>query len=174
MLLMIISFILIKEENQNEYVVAATKYDTGKFITIENFTAEDFLPDTYYSGPSKVGNVVVEKLDSPIITKFTTGSADSNGFSLIAEWDAVEGAQAYSYNIYNEILNQSQVGEAPTTSIEINNLKDLGDWKLELRSISTQAGKINSELSKTGIFVAYYNNIITPYPKASILNFTIA
>jgi hypothetical protein len=169
----IYKILAIREENQNEYIVAATKYDTGKFIQIEDFTSEDFLPATYYSGPSKVGNVVVSQLNPPVITQFTTGSADSNGFSLIANWNSVAGASKYEYSVYNEILSIYYNGETLDTSIQLEDLKDLGDWKLDLRSISTSVGKINSELSKTGIFVAYYNDAVTPYSKASILKFTI-
>jgi predicted phage tail protein len=169
----IYKILAIREENQNEYSVVATKYDTGKFIEIEDFVSQDFLPATYYSGPSKVGNVNVQQLNPPVINYFTTGSADSNGFSLIANWNSVIGATKYKYNIYNEILNIYTEGETTETSIEIDNLKDLGDWKLDLRSTTTNVGKINSEVSKTGIFVAYYNNAVTPLPKAAILKFTI-
>jgi hypothetical protein len=164
----------IKEENQNEYVVAASKYDTGKFIEIEDFSSEDFLPATYYSGPSKVGNVNIQQLNSPVITQFTTGYADSNGFSLQASWSPVAGAEKYKYTIYNEILNIYYQTEINNTSVTLDNLKDLGNWKLDLYAISTAASKINSEISKTGIFVAYYNNAVTPLTKAAVLKFTIA
>ena len=164
----------IKEENQNEYVVVASKYDTGKFIQIEDFTSQDFLPDTYYSGPSKIGNVNITQLSPPVITQFTTGYADSNGFSLQASWQPVAGTTKYEYKIYNEILNIYLQSQTSDTSVTLDNLKDLGDWKLDLRSISQSAGKINSELSKTGIFIAYYNNAVTPLTKAAVLKFTIA
>jgi hypothetical protein len=164
----------IKEENQNEYVVVASKYDTGKFIQIEDFTSQDFLPNTYYSGPSKIGNVNITQLSSPVITQFTTGYADSNGFSLQASWQPVVGTTKYEYKIYNEILNIYFQSQTSDTSVTLDNLKDLGDWKLDLRSISQSAGEINSELSKTGIFIAYYDSAVTPLTKAAVLKFTIA
>jgi hypothetical protein len=164
----------IKEENQNEYVVVASKYDTGKFIQIEDFTSQDFLPDTYYSGSSKVGNVNIQQLNPPVITQFTTGYADSNGFSLQATWQSVVGTTKYKYTIYNEILNIYFQSEINSTSVTLDNLKDLGDWKLDLYSVAQSAGQINSEVSKTGIFIAYYDSAVTPLTKAAVLKFTIA
>lgn len=164
----------IKEENQNEYTVVASKYDTGKFIQIEDFISQDFLPATYYSGPSKVGNVNVQQLSPPVITQFTTGYANSNGFSLEATWQSVIGTTKYKYTIYNEILNIYYQSEISSTSVTLNNLKDLGDWKLDLYSIAQGVGQINSEVSKTGVFVAYYDSAVTSLTKAAVLKFTIA
>ena len=169
----IYKILTIKEQNQNEYIIAASKYNTGKFIEIENFSSEDFLPATYFSGVSNVGNINIEKLNAPIIDEFTTGTADSNGFSLKASWQPVTDAQKYKYKIYNEISTISFEDEISETGVLLNDLTNLGSWKLNLYAISTSVDKINSEVSKTGIFIGYYNSAVTPLTKAAILNFTV-
>ena len=164
----------IREEAQNEYLIAASKYDTGKYTEIENFSSEDILSDTYYSGPLLVNNVSVEQLNPPVITGFTTGSADSNGFSLLGSWLPVPEAQKYKYLIYNEISSSFIENETTDTSFLIENLNSLGFWKMVVVSSSNDVSKINSDSSISGIFVAYYNNSITPLTKPAILNFTIS
>ena len=169
----IYKILAIKEENQNEYVVVGSKFNTGKFIEIENFSKEDFLPETYYSGPSKVGNVDVKQLGAPEILSFTTGSVNSNGFSLIANWENNPNALKYRYNVYNNVFNRNITGETLSTSLTINNISELGDWKIDLYSVGNGGSKIDSQPSKSGIFVAYYSKEFTTLTKAAVLNFTI-
>ena len=168
----IYKILAIKEENQNEYIIVGSKFNTGKFIEIENFSKEDFLPDTYYSGPSKVGNIDIKELDSPEIISFTTGKINTDGFSLVANWQNNSQALRYRYNIYNEIFNISITGETTSTSLTVN-APNLGDWKMDLYSVGNGGSKIDSQPSKTGIFVAYYAKEFTTLTKAAVLNFTI-
>lgn len=163
----------IKEENQNEYAVVGSKYNTGKFVEIEKFKPEDFLPSTYYAGPSKVGNIVIDQLQAPKITNFTTGIANVLGFSLNASWQPVNKASYYKYNVYNKTFNENYTGETTTTGILIENISTLGEWKLEVSSANNN-NDIDSQNSSSGLFVAYYNPGVALYTKPSIINFTIS
>jgi hypothetical protein len=168
----------IKEENQNEYVVVASKYNTGKFVEIENFIMEDFLPNTFYSGPTTVNNLSFKQLNSPKIKSFTTGVAGSEpnvlGFVLSGSWEPVDNALVYRYEISNEIFQLSLTGETNSTNIVTDRLQNLGNWKLNVYAANDQnAYSINSLTSTTGIFVAFSNPGVIQYPKAAILNFTI-
>ena len=168
----------IKEENQNEYVVVATKYNTGKFVEIENFIMEDFLPNTFYSGPTTVNNVNFQQLNAPKIKTFTTGVAGSEpnvlGFVLSGSWEPVSDTSVYRYSITNEIFQMSITGQTISTSIITNRLQNLGNWKLNVYAANDEnAYYINSPTSTTGIFVAFNNPGVLQYPKAAVLNFTI-
>lgn len=168
----------IKEENQNEYIVVATKYNTGKFVEIENFIMEDFLPNTFYSGLTTVNNVSFKQLNSPKIKSFTTGVTGSEpnvlGFVLSGSWEPVDNALVYRYEISNEIFQLSLTGETNSTNVVTDRLQNLGNWKLNVYAANDQnAYSINSLTSTTGIFIAFSNPGVIQYPKAAILNFTI-
>jgi hypothetical protein len=163
----------IKEENQNEYVVVGSKFNTGKFVEIENFSKEDFLSDTYYSGPSKVGNIDIKELKAPEITNFTTGVSEIDSFSLKANWLHNLDALKYRYNVYNEIFNVRYTGETTQNLININKVNYLGDWKIDLYSVGNGGSKIDSQPSKSGIFVAYYEKGFNKLTKAAITDFII-
>lgn len=168
----------IKEENQNEYVVVATKYNTGKFVEIENFIMEDFLPNTFYSGPTTINNVSFKQLNAPKIKTFTTGVAGSEpnvlGFVLSGSWEPVSNASIYRYSIINETFQTSVTGETNSTSIITDRLQNLGNWKLNVYAANDQdAYSINSLISTTGAFIAFINPGVIQYPKAAVLNFTI-
>ena len=169
----IYKILAIKEENQNEYVVVGSKFNTGKFVEIENFSKEDFLPETYYSGPSKVGNIDIKELKAPEITNFTTGVSEIDSFSLKANWLHNLDALKYRYNVYNETFNVRYTGETTQNSININKVNHLGDWKIDLYSVGNGGSKIDSQASKSGIFVAYYQKGFNKLTKAAITNFTI-
>ena len=169
----IYKILAVREENQNEYTIVGSKFNTGKFIEIENFSKEDFLPETYYSGPSKVGNVDIKELKAPEITNFTTGVLEIDSFSLKANWLHNLDALKYRYNVYNETFNVRYTGETTQNSININKVNYLGDWKIDLYSVGNGGSKIDSQASKSGIFVAYYQKGFNKLTKAAITNFTI-
>jgi hypothetical protein len=170
----IYKILAIKEENQNEYVIVGSKFNTGKFLEIENFSKEDFLPSTYYSGPSKVGNIDIKELTAPKITSFTTGKLDVDGsFSLTASWESNSDALKYRYDVYNEVFSVRYTGETTSTSTTLTKINALGDWKINLYSVGNGGSKIDSQPSKSGVFVAYYAKEFTTLTKPAIINFTI-
>jgi hypothetical protein len=170
----IYKILTIKEENQNEYVVVGSKFNTGKFVEIENFSREDFLPSTYYSGPSKVGNIDIKELSAPKITSFVTGKLNVDGsFSLIGSWDYNTDALKYRYNIYNDAFSIKYTGETTKNSITIDKINALGDWKINLYNVGNGGSKIDSQPSKSGIFVGYYQKEFNQLTKAAIIDFKI-
>lgn len=174
----IYKILAIKEENQNEYVVVASKYNTGKYVEIENFIVEDYLPNTYYSGPTTVNNVNFQQLNAPKINSFTTGVPGSEpnvlGFVLSGSWQPVTNASIYRYAITNDIFQIQITGETDSTGIITDRLENLGNWNLSVYSANDQdAYSINSLTSTSGIFVAFNNPGVVKYSKAAILDFTI-
>jgi hypothetical protein len=165
----------IREENQNEYSVTASKYDTGKFEEIEKFVTEDFSADTFYRGPIVVGNVDVRELDSPFITQFTKTSETPSGFALSGQWLSVPDATGYSYNVFNKLANVFISDTTADTAFLTDNFSSLGNWNLEVSALGNGSSRINSLPSKTGVFVAYQSidPAINTLIKPAVINFTL-
>lgn len=150
----IYKIVSIREENQNEYSITATKYDTGKFETIEKFITEDYLPQTYYTGVNTVGSVDVSELPSPIITSFTATDITSSNFKLSGVWSAVVGATGYKAELSNRTTSETYIYTTGNSSLVATGLSSLGNWDLSLTALGG-VGKSASFPSKTGVFVAY-------------------
>ncbi len=150
----IYKIISIREENQNEYSITATKYDTGKFETIEKFITQDYLPQTYYTGVNTVGSVDVSELPSPIITSFTATDITSSNFKLSGVWSTVVGATGYKAELSNRITSETYIYTTGSSPLVATGLSSLGNWDLSLTALGG-VGKSASFPSKTGVFVAY-------------------
>jgi hypothetical protein len=170
----IYKIITIKEISQNEYSVVATKYDTGKFEEIENFITEDYLPETFYSGPPTINNVNILQLAAPVISSFTTGVLNPTNFSLTGSWSPVTNAQGYDVQVYNEITNEyfyDSLSGYSNSYYSLTGLSSLGFWNLKVQSIGNNSTFLNSAFSKTGKFVAYQT--ITTLDRPAVTTFTL-
>ncbi len=169
----IYKIVSIREDNPNEYKVVASKYDTGKFEKIENFSSEDFLPDTYYSGPISVNSTNINQLAAPVITAFATGTTSPTAFQLTGSWNAVTSATGYETTLINSITqySTSTIHSSATTSYTWTGLNDIGRWDLKIRALGNRSSSWDSEIAKTGTFVVYQT--ITKFNRASVLNFKI-
>jgi hypothetical protein len=168
----IYKIISIREEEQNEYSITATKYDTGKFEAIEKFYNQTYLAQTYYTGVNSVGSVDVLELAPPEITSFATSNITSSGFQLNASWNEVDNATGYRLEVSNSIANEKLTSDTSNLNLSFTGLKSLGNWNLSVMSLGDGA-KISSFPSKTGLLVAYSfsnQNIIS---KPAINSFTI-
>lgn len=165
----------IREENQNEYSITATKYDTGKFEQIEKFITQDFLPDTYYKGPISVNNVDIRELNSPAITQFTQTGVTSSGFNLTGSWGSVSGATGYAYEVNNRLAGLFYNDTISGTAFSLTGLTSLGNWEMQVSAINNGSTFINSLPSKTGVFVAYSSNdsSINTLIKPAVISFTL-
>lgn len=170
----IYKIISIRESNQNEYTVIASKYDTGKFNIIENFSAAEWLPETYYSGPTIISNIDISQFDSPTIVEFTTGSVSSTGFSLTGKWTRPgqngNYPTGYLVTLSNVLSNISIQEVITTTGISFEELSVMGKWTLSVKALAQM--KVNDSIaSKAHTFVAYSD--ISPLSKAVISNISI-
>ena len=98
--------ISMKEQNPNEYLVTATKYNTGKFNLIEkNISIED-KKDTYsYQVAQEINGITYSTLSAPSIEVLTTGVPDvaSETFNITGMWSAIDNSTGY-----NVIFNLSK------------------------------------------------------------------
>ena len=162
----------IREENQNEYNIVASKYDTGKYELIENYTAIDYLPDTYYAGNIKVSNYQVEQLQVPYIDKFVVSSSNESSFDLSGVWQLITKATGYEVNVYNSLAQISQTYTMPTnlTRYVFKDLGVLGTWTLKVKALGDNLN-LNSDYSSKDCFVLYQG--ITTFDRPAVNNFTI-
>lgn len=163
--------ISIREQNQNEYSITASKYDTGKFVEIENFSQQDVLADTYYSGPTVVNNINIKQLDPPTLTNFEAIDLAADGFSLTGAWDISESVTGFKVEVYNLITNSYLSATTPDQYIGFTGISSLGDWRLRVTNLGNGSSSLNSLPSETGVFVAY--STITEISKPAITTFTI-
>jgi hypothetical protein len=164
----------IREENQNEYTILGTKFNTGKFIEIEGFKSEDFLPDTYYSGPLSTNAVVIEQLAAPVIAEFKTGVPTATKFSLSGRWSRIPSAVGYFASLYNSITQEYSgvsITSNNTTGYLWTNMDQLGKWELAVNAVGNKTTSLDSEFARSGIFVMYQG--VTKYEKAPIIKFSV-
>jgi hypothetical protein len=150
----IYKIISIREENQNEYNVYASKYDTGKFKEIENHITSDFLPETFTTSVPVINGREIIQLNPPNINTFTTGSISSTGFSLSGSWNSVTDATGYLINIENLTTRSSRSIIQTSSPFDISGLQDMGYWEMRILSLA-ESPDIDSTITKTGFFVAY-------------------
>jgi len=170
----IYKIVSIREQNQNEYSVVASKYNTGKFAEIENFIAEDFLPATYSTAPITINNVQITELPVPSGITFSGVDLNTSGFSLSASWSGDSNRTGTKVEIYNSIYNEYYEYNADqyATSYLLTGLRSLGQWKLKLTSLGNNRNYLNSIAKETGVFVAYTGTLIS-IEQPTITNFSI-
>lgn len=167
----IYKIISIRENSQNEYGVTASRYDTGKFETIEKAITSDFLENTYYNGPIVVNNVQVNQLNTPNITQFAAQNQNSLGFELNAQWGSVANATGFEVTINNSLAGYLKSQRITSNSILFNGLTDIGNWNLSVRALAANP-RIDSSTATTGAFIAY-NGSFNTTDKPVIQSFTL-
>ena len=182
----IYKILTIREDNQNEYTVVATKYNTGKFIEIENFASNLLPEDTFNTAPIIVNNVIVEELKAPVIQDLKVEEADKEGFSLKLDWGQVPNALSYELIFTNnkETTKSYTVPNAETYYKPIISyypggvetpiyykFKGFGYWTVKIRSVGNGAKTLNSRYSEKSIFVAYLTS--ADYSSPVILDYAI-
>lgn len=170
----IYKIISIREQNQNEYSIVASKYNTGKFAEIENFITEDFLPATYSTAPITINNVQITELPAPSGITFSGSGLTTNGFSLSASWSGDINRTGTKVEIYNSIYNEYyEYNVDPLSgSYLLTGLRSLGQWKLKLTSLGNNRNYLNSIAKETGTFIAY-TGTLTAIEQPTITNFSI-
>ena len=156
----------MKEEAANEYLVTATKYDTGKFNLIENHVSVEDKPNTYsYKVSQSVNGVTYSTLDTPEIKSLNTGvpNAVDNTLSITGMWTAVDNNTGYNARLTlpNGSLISSGNGQY-VTGIEFTGLNQVGVYTLEVCALGdnvaaggSTASYFDSQYDSSGIFVLY-------------------
>jgi len=171
--------ISMKEENPNEYLVTATKYDTGKFNLIDKNISIENKANTYsYQVAQTINGVTYQTLDPPtFVGDVTTGipNAADQTFNITGNWTAVTDSTGYGVRL---TLPNGQVfdTETATTGISISGLNQVGVFNLGVNALGNMGRNggdayYNSPYINTGIFVLYEESLV--YSKSFLNNITI-
>jgi len=168
----IYKIISIRENSQNEYNITASRYDTGKFETIEKSITQDFLENTYYTGIVTVGNVQVSQVATPQIVAFSGFGQTSSGFKLTGRWTSGVNATGFSASLSNSLAGYFESITVNQTGVQFTGLTNIGNWNLSVTALAASPN-INSSAATTGTFVAYSGADTTTITKPAIVGFSI-
>jgi predicted phage tail protein len=168
----IYKIISIRENSQNEYGVTASRYDTGKFDTIEKSITQDFLQNTYYTGVITVGDTQLKQLSNPNIATFAGFDQTPSNFKLTGRWASVASATGYSVSIDNSLAGYFESIITNQTGVQFTGLTNIGNWTLSVAALA-ESPNINSSTATTGVFVAYSGTNTTSITKPAIVGFSL-
>jgi hypothetical protein len=154
--------ISMKEEAPNEYLVTATKYDTGKFNLIDkNISIEDKANTYSYQVAQTINGVTYKTLDAPSIDSVTTGvpNASDATFTITGMWTGVTNATGYNMALTlpnGQIINDS----ITTTGGQFTGLNQVGVFNFSVNALGNNGGAggnayFDSDYASSGIFVLY-------------------
>jgi len=154
--------ISMKEEAPNEYLVTATKYDTGKFNLIDkNISIEDKANTYSYQVAQTINGVTYKTLDAPMIDSVTTGvpNASDATFAITGMWTEVDNSTGY--NMMLTLPNGQVIDDSVTTTGGLfTGLNQVGVFNFSVNSLGNNAGGggnayFDSDYASSGIFVLY-------------------
>ena len=166
----------IRENNPNEYLVSAAKFETGKFALIENNISLDRKENTYdYNVATQIGDITYTGLRAPENLTLNTGAGtETDTFYISGQWNEVTGKDSYE-----AVLRFPNGGTFLSTdlsdkSIKFDNLSSIGHYSLSVKAVGSSIGStktIDSEFSTEKIFVLYQQ--LEEFNKSFINNITI-
>jgi hypothetical protein len=169
----------MKEENVNEYLVTATKYETGKFKLIEDDVSIENKVNTFsYQTSQQIGDITYDTLPAPTILSVITGvpSADSNNFSVSGNWSSVENSTGYDVTL--TLPNGAAISQSvQTTGFQFDNQNTVGMFNYSVSALGnngtnpTTNAYFDSVRNSSGIFVVYDD--LLPYTVSFVNRITV-
>ena len=154
--------ISMKEEAPNEYLVTATKYNTGKFNLIDkNISIEEKANTFSYQVAQTINGVTYKTLSPPSISSVTTGvpNLTDKTFTVTGSWSAV--ADSTGYNMILTLPNGQTINDSTTaTNGGFDRLNQVGVFNFSVNALGNNAGDggnafFDSDYASSGIFVVY-------------------
>ena len=157
--------ISMKEDAPNEYLVTATKYDTGKFNLIEKNISIENKANTYsYQVAQTINGIEYSTLPPPALHSITTGEPDASNdtFTITGMWTGVENSTGYNVRLTqpNGVVVSEDVPH-PTTGCEFTNLSQVGVFNFCVNSLGNKGGNgevnafFDSSYDCSGVFIVY-------------------
>jgi hypothetical protein len=159
----------IKEEAPNEYLVTASKYETGKYNLIEKNVSIEHLPQTYsYQVGQTINGVTYESLSAPTGLTAITGDGGLDGNYISGSWfdPAANGSNSTGYLAVLEgqggveMVAPVEAYTHPTTqpfTVGFTNLDFVGKYSLKVKCLGN-AGAAGYEQN------AYYDSNFSQIP----------
>jgi len=160
--------ISMQEENINEYLVTATKYDTGKFKLIEDSISIEPAANTFsYETTQVVGGVTFETLTAPELDIVTSGipNISKNTFSITGKWTEVSNSTGY--NVRLNMPNGNFISASTiATGLEFSGLSQVGPFRYSVNALGNKGNHnrsnayFDSDYDSSGIFVVYDDALV--------------
>jgi len=156
----------MQEQATNEYLVTATKYNTGKFNLIDkNISIEEEVDTFSYQVAQTINGVTYKTLDAPAFDNVTTGvpNASDGTFTITGMWTGVSNATGY--NTVLGLPNGQSISEfITTTGGEFTGLNQVGVYNFKVNALGNKAGSagdayFDSDYASSGIFVLYEESL---------------
>jgi hypothetical protein len=149
----------IKENSPNEYLVSASKFETGKFNLIEQNISIETKENTYdYNVATEIGDKNYLVLSSPQNLALSTGdSIGPSTFYISGNWDDVTNANSYEATL-NMPSSRSITTGISNSSVKFDNLNTVGAYALSVKAVGDSSSSniyLDSDLSSNRIFVLY-------------------
>tara|TARA_B100000900_G_scaffold375510_1_gene357602 strand:- start:21867 stop:26393 length:4527 start_codon:yes stop_codon:yes gene_type:complete len=164
----------IKENNPNEYLVSAAKFDTGKFSLIENSISLDRKENTYdFNVATQIGDTIFKNLSAPSGLSLITGEGtETSSFFISGDWSG--SAEDESYEVVLSRPNGGRVSvNVPDKNVKFDNLFSIGNYALSVKAIGNSVGSTktsDSEFSTESIFVLHQE--LEEFDRSFITNIT--
>jgi len=169
----------IKEDNPNEYLVAAIKFDTGKYDLIEKNISIDRKENTFaYSVATQVGDKIYTNLDQPTSLVLTTGEdAGAASFFISGAWPQVANNNGYNVNLHypNGVVKNSSISQN-VTGVKFTGITSVGNFFMAVKALGDQTSDstnvyFDSEYTTTRSFFLYENIASLDRPIITNINF---
>lgn len=149
----------IKENSPNEYLVSASKFETGKFNLIEQNISIETRENTYdYNVATEIGDRNYQVLSSPQNLVLSTGdSTQVSTFHISGNWDDVTNATSYEATLHMP-SSISVVSGISSSSVRFDNLISVGAYALSVKALGDSSSSnvyLDSDSSTARIFVLY-------------------
>jgi len=151
----------IKENSPNEYLVTASKFETGKFSLIENDISLDRKENTFdYNVATQIGDITYKTLSSPENLSVATGAGtEANTIYISGSWDNVTNNDGYEAILYYPNTSTQISGVSQNTNFVVfDNLSTVGNYSLSVKAqgdTSTNNKYLDSDFSTVKTFILY-------------------
>jgi len=162
----------LEENAPNEYLVTATKYETGKYALIEDNISIEYAANTYsYQQAQTINDITYTTLVAPSFSSITTGvpNATDQTFSIVANFLSGTGSYPTSATTgYHSILTYPNGGSDELTlssdddlTLSFTGLNQVGVYNMSVNALGNKGGNgevnayFDSQFTHTGIFVVY-------------------
>lgn len=152
----------MKEEEVNQYLVSATKYETGKFKLIEDNISIEQEVNTYsYQSAQTINGITYTTLDTPVIDHVYTGIPDpvTQTFNITGSWGAIDNSTGY--NVILTHPNGQTIDTATTfTGYSFTGLNQVGVFNYSVNALGNKAASLtnayfDSQYDTSGLFIVY-------------------
>lgn len=172
--------ISIREENQNEYLIVATKYDKNKWSDIEN---DIFIENTQSLFYANQGLSKIKTLTQPNNLFFDIINENNSTFDITGSFYTHHPSHNQKITLENKAVgytNQITIFPPPPGTSSSNyqaflfsGLTDLGKYDLTVQTTSVASDWLDSYPAKTHKFIGYQKTELSVYDRPYIENFTI-